>query len=237
MAAAGLPPVEWLVSDAPVAYEAALAAMDARVAAIAAGRAAEQVWLLRAPPALHRRHQRPAGAADRGPLPGAPGRARRPVHLSRPRPARGLCRCSTSTGESPTCAPSSPRWRNGSSARSPPSTCAASGATTASASGCAGPTRATATRTRSPPSASACAAGSRCTASRSTSSRSCRISPASCPAAYRNRAMASPASPISACRSSMAEVDMLLRREFEALFGPTVPGAAHTVGSTANASP
>ena len=36
---------------------------------------------------------------------------------------------------------------------------------------------------------------------------------------------------------SMAEVDMLLRREFEALFGPTVPAAAHAVGSTANASP
>jgi lipoyl(octanoyl) transferase len=35
---------------------------------------------------------------------------------------------------------------------------------------------------------------------------------------------------------SMAEVDMLLRREFEALFGPTVPGAPHAVGSTANAS-
>jgi lipoyl(octanoyl) transferase len=35
---------------------------------------------------------------------------------------------------------------------------------------------------------------------------------------------------------SMAEVDMVLRREFEALFGPTVAAAAHAVGSTANAS-
>jgi lipoyl(octanoyl) transferase len=43
-------PVEWRISDTPVDYEAALAAMDERVAAIAAGRAAEQVWLLEHPP-------------------------------------------------------------------------------------------------------------------------------------------------------------------------------------------
>ena len=46
----GLPPAEWRVSDAPVDYEAALAAMDARVEAIAAGQAAELVWLLEHPP-------------------------------------------------------------------------------------------------------------------------------------------------------------------------------------------
>jgi lipoyl(octanoyl) transferase len=44
------PPVEWRVSDSPVAYEAALAAMDQRVAAIAAGTAPELVWLLEHPP-------------------------------------------------------------------------------------------------------------------------------------------------------------------------------------------
>jgi lipoyl(octanoyl) transferase len=44
------PPVEWRVSDAPVAYEAALAAMDERVATIAAGTAPELVWLLEHPP-------------------------------------------------------------------------------------------------------------------------------------------------------------------------------------------
>ena len=44
------PPVEWRVSDTPVPYEAALAEMDARVAAIAAGDAAELVWLLEHPP-------------------------------------------------------------------------------------------------------------------------------------------------------------------------------------------
>ena len=44
------PPVQWRVSDSPVAYEAALAAMDERVAAIAAGHAPELVWLLEHPP-------------------------------------------------------------------------------------------------------------------------------------------------------------------------------------------
>ena len=49
-APAGAAPVEWLVSEARVPYAAALAAMDARVAAIAAGRAPERVWLLEHPP-------------------------------------------------------------------------------------------------------------------------------------------------------------------------------------------
>jgi lipoyl(octanoyl) transferase len=43
-------PVEWFISDRPVVYETALAVMDRRVAAIAAGRAAELVWLLEHPP-------------------------------------------------------------------------------------------------------------------------------------------------------------------------------------------
>jgi lipoyl(octanoyl) transferase len=43
-------PVEWFISDRPVAYETALAVMDRRVAAIAAGSAAELVWLLEHPP-------------------------------------------------------------------------------------------------------------------------------------------------------------------------------------------
>jgi lipoyl(octanoyl) transferase len=42
--------VEWRVSDAPVAYEAALAAMEERAAAIAEGAAPELVWLLQHPP-------------------------------------------------------------------------------------------------------------------------------------------------------------------------------------------
>jgi lipoyl(octanoyl) transferase len=43
-------PVEWALAPRPVAYPQALAAMDARVAAIAAGAAPELVWLLEHPP-------------------------------------------------------------------------------------------------------------------------------------------------------------------------------------------
>jgi lipoyl(octanoyl) transferase len=43
-------PVEWRISDALVPYPQAVAAMDARVAAIAAGEADELVWLLEHPP-------------------------------------------------------------------------------------------------------------------------------------------------------------------------------------------
>jgi len=42
-------PVEWVVSPAPVPYEAALAAMEARAAAIADGAAPDCVWLLEHP--------------------------------------------------------------------------------------------------------------------------------------------------------------------------------------------
>lgn len=42
--------VEWLVSDTPVAYLDAVAVMEARAAAIAAGNAPELVWLLEHPP-------------------------------------------------------------------------------------------------------------------------------------------------------------------------------------------
>ena len=44
------PPVEWRVEAAPVAYETALAVMEARAAAIATGEADELIWLLEHPP-------------------------------------------------------------------------------------------------------------------------------------------------------------------------------------------
>jgi len=44
------PGVEWRVSSAPVAYPDAVAAMEARAAAIAAGEARELIWLLEHPP-------------------------------------------------------------------------------------------------------------------------------------------------------------------------------------------
>lgn len=46
----GSPPVEWRVSDTLVPYDTAIATMEARVAAIAEGRSAELVWLLEHPP-------------------------------------------------------------------------------------------------------------------------------------------------------------------------------------------
>jgi lipoyl(octanoyl) transferase len=55
--------VEWRVEPAPVAYEAAVAAMDARAAAIAAGTAPELVWLLEHPPLYT------AGTGARGSVP------------------------------------------------------------------------------------------------------------------------------------------------------------------------
>jgi lipoyl(octanoyl) transferase len=42
--------IEWRVSAAPVAYPEAVAAMEARAAAIAAGEARELIWLLEHPP-------------------------------------------------------------------------------------------------------------------------------------------------------------------------------------------
>jgi lipoyl(octanoyl) transferase len=47
---AGLRPVEWRLSPGLVAYEAALAVMEARAAAIAEGSASELVWLIEHPP-------------------------------------------------------------------------------------------------------------------------------------------------------------------------------------------
>jgi lipoyl(octanoyl) transferase len=47
---AGTAPIEWQVSEIPVDYEAAVEAMERRVAAIRDGTAAELVWLLEHPP-------------------------------------------------------------------------------------------------------------------------------------------------------------------------------------------
>jgi lipoyl(octanoyl) transferase len=44
------PEIEWRLSDAPVAYPQALAEMEARAAAVAAGEARELIWLLEHPP-------------------------------------------------------------------------------------------------------------------------------------------------------------------------------------------
>jgi lipoyl(octanoyl) transferase len=49
-AAPGSAPVEWVIAEGLVDYQEAVAEMEARVAAIAAGRAPERVWLLEHPP-------------------------------------------------------------------------------------------------------------------------------------------------------------------------------------------
>ena len=46
----GSPPAEWYLDEAPVPYLEAVAAMEARVEAIARGEAPERVWLLEHPP-------------------------------------------------------------------------------------------------------------------------------------------------------------------------------------------
>lgn len=47
--AAGSEPVEWVIADEPVGYEAAVAEMEARAALIADGTARERVWLVEHP--------------------------------------------------------------------------------------------------------------------------------------------------------------------------------------------
>jgi lipoyl(octanoyl) transferase len=45
-----LPPAEWVIADRPVPYITALAHMDERAAAVAAGTASELIWLIEHPP-------------------------------------------------------------------------------------------------------------------------------------------------------------------------------------------
>jgi len=71
--AAGAAPVDWQLSQGLVAYKAALALMEARAAAIAAGTAPELVWLLEHPPLYT------AGTSAK---PGELIEARFPVHWS-----------------------------------------------------------------------------------------------------------------------------------------------------------
>ena len=182
-------PVEWRVSERPVAYPEALAAMEARVEAILAGRAAEQVWLLEHPPLYTAGTSAKPGTCS-GPTASRSIRARRGgeytyhgpgpagrLRDARPRPPRArrarLRLAARGMGD-----PHARRLRGH----------AASGARAASGSGWSGPTgrrsrTAARPRTRSPRSACGCAAGSPSTASRSTSSPTSGTSPASCPAA------------------------------------------------------
>ncbi len=73
MPPAGLPAVEWRISNQPVDYAEAVAWMDRRTADIAAGRAPETVWLLEHPPLY---------TSGTSALPGEVLDARFPVHQS-----------------------------------------------------------------------------------------------------------------------------------------------------------
>ncbi len=122
-AASGSPPVAWRISDEPVPYAEAVAAMEAQAEAIAAGQAPELVWLLEHPPLYT------AGTSANDADLVAPGRF--PVHRtggagSTPitAPASGWpTSCSISTGVAGICAPTWRRWRPGSSQHWTPSTC------------------------------------------------------------------------------------------------------------------
>jgi lipoyl(octanoyl) transferase len=238
--AAGTPAVEWLVSDAPVAYEAALAAMDARVAAIAAGQATEQVWLLQHPPLYT------AGTSAR---PEELIEARFPVHkvgrggqftyhgpgqrvayvmldLNRRKPDVRAFVATLEEWIIRTLAAFNVRGerrcdRIGVWVRRPDKGQDLQGR------GCEDKIAAIGIRVRRWVTLHGVALNVEPELSHFSGIVPCGVSERR----YGVTSFADLGLPVS-----MAEVDMLLRREFEALFGPTVPGAAHAVGSTANAS-
>ncbi len=182
--------VEWRISDAPVPYPEAVAAMEARVAAIAAGEAPELVWLLEHPPLYTSGTSGKSADLLEPRFPVFANRPRRPAHLSRPGPARGLCDArpeAAAAGRARLCG-----WPRG---MDHPHACCLQRARRAAR----GPRRRLgqtagqgrrASRTRSRRSACGCGAGCRSTASQSMSSRTCRISRRSCPAASPTPAMA-----------------------------------------------
>ncbi len=119
----------------PVPTLRPLAGMESRAAAYRRQQGAELVWLLEHPPLYTSGTSGKAGRPARSALSAVHDRPRRAAHLSRPRPAGGLC---DARPEAAAAGRARPMWRasrNGSSARSTPSTCAASGARIASASG------------------------------------------------------------------------------------------------------
>ncbi len=157
-------PVEWVVEEGLLPYREAVAAMEARATAIAAGEAAELVWLVEHPPLytagtsakdkdLIAPDRLPVFRTGRGGEFTYHGPGQRVVYLMLDLNKRG-----------PDFAATLARSKTGSSRRLRSSTWSVSGAKIGSASGCAGPTgRRLPTddprRTRSPPSAFVCAAG------------------------------------------------------------------------------
>ncbi len=105
--------VDWHTSARPVAYADALAAMETRVAEIAAGDKPGAGVAAGAPAALYRGHQRGAGRADRSALSGVRDWPRRPLHLSRSRPAGRLCDARSQAARRRSPPLRVRRWKNG----------------------------------------------------------------------------------------------------------------------------
>ena len=134
------PPVAWRTSDGLTPYPDAVAAMAARVAAIRAGTADEEVWLVEHPPLYTAgTSARPAELTDPTRFPSyAAGRGGQwTYHGPGQRVAYVMLDLTHPHGTVPprdvhsTCT----GWRNGCSARSPATTYKPSAATAASASG------------------------------------------------------------------------------------------------------
>ena len=126
--------VEWRISDVPVPYPEAVALMESRAAAIAAGDAPELVWLLEHPPLYTSGTSGDSGdlLEPRFPLFSTGRGGQVTYHGPGQRVAYVMLDLKR---RNRTCGPMSPDSRPGSSARSMPSTCAASGARIASGSG------------------------------------------------------------------------------------------------------
>ncbi len=213
-------------------YEAAVTFMQARAAAIAAASERELVWLIEHPPLYTAgtsakpaeliEARFPVFASGRGGQMTYHGPGQRVAYVMLDLKRRGPdVRRFVATLE---------EWIIRTLA--PLSTCAASGARTASASGCAGRTRAKAARTRSPPSASACTHwvtlhGMALNVDPDLTHFSGIVPCGVSEQRYGVTSLADLGIPVS-----MPEVDMVLRREFEALFGATVDQ-----NSTENNSP
>src|SRR5258708_28074614 len=79
-------PAAWRIETAPVAYENALAVMEARAAAIAAGEACELVWLIEHPALYTAGTSAPPEHPVDPPFPLFAPRPRRPFPPPPPRP-------------------------------------------------------------------------------------------------------------------------------------------------------
>ena len=197
------------MSAAPVPYEAAVEVMEARVAAILQARAPEAVWLLEHPPLYTAgTSAAPDELLDAGALSGIQDRTRRPLHLSRTRPAGCLCDARLSAAR-PRCA----RLRAGAGGLADRRR---SRASVSKANGARGRSASLSARRRSP------AIGIRVRRWVSFHGVSLNvdpdlsISPASCPAG-----LTSPVTSLAAlgAETDMTRVDAALRAAFDEIFG------------------